>query len=93
METKVSVSVITYPDDKEPIARVRKVVLDETVAQHIQRFALSQTGEWIKVALGEMWPDNAKLEVMIHEGIPGEDENSKSYKHLPTLESYKRGYE
>ena len=92
METKVSVAVFTYPNDKEPIAKVRKTVLDESVAPRIQKWALTRDGEWIRVASGEMWPDSAELEVMINEGVPGEDVNSKSYKRLPTLESYKRGY-
>ena len=76
MQVKIQVSVITYPNNKEPIARVRKAVLEGNGSRPtIRKWALSRAGKWIRVMPGEMWPDNAKLEVMIGQAAPEEDDD------------------
>jgi len=71
MKTEVKVSVITYPNNKAPIARVRKAVFGAG-GKVLGKWGLSRSGRWMRIPAGAMWPDNAELEVMIGQAAPEE---------------------
>jgi len=73
MQTQIKVSVITDPGGNH-VARVRKVRVDGI--RLIGKWALSRSGKWIKV-VGGIWPDIAKLEVMIGKAVPEEDDDRR----------------
>lgn len=75
MQTQIKVSVLTYPNGKKPMARVRKAILDDN--RPVQKWALSWAGKWIKMIPGAVWPDCTELEVTIHEAAPEENDGRR----------------
>lgn len=67
MKTKIYVTVGIHPDTKQHIARVVKATFDATTDRVLDKRALSQTGRWLKLLPGSVYPDNTAFEVTVRE--------------------------
>lgn len=63
MKSEISIAVLKYPGGKVK-ARVRKAIYNGN-KKLLSKYGLSETGRWIEVKPGEMWPDECYLDARI----------------------------
>jgi len=66
-EVKVHVIVGVHPKTKQHVVRIVKATFDATSNKLLERRVLSQTGKWLELLSGSIFPDNTAFNVTVRE--------------------------